>query len=281
MPTAYIERINLIRKEKSLLKYMPGYFAAYDKNTGKLLGRYRYSTVSDVTKIWLKRNLDDIVLKCCCNENKVEMKVSSDLKIYPAENGTGHLHALCCPKNPNSADLGLWHIEKEESKYFNVASPEANASDYAKKINRLVDEYLYRKKIYPSDYKEFNKHVYYILNYVKAADGTILKDHYFSNFRNMSKVSTTDEIFIYGIVRKIQSTDFSQDVVYIDIEDIFGKLSRFYITKRLFLEFYNASRVNHYRSLACGFAYKANSSSKILTISDFYMAPISEIGILF
>ena len=262
------------------MKRMVGYFQAIDTETNKIVGRYKYSTVSDTTKVWLRRNQNHFKLKCCCNENQVEMKISSDLKIYPAKNETGYLHEKGCPKHPTSIGA-LWETEKSQDGFFYIAGPEANAKDFAIKINELTSQHLYGKEVYPEDYKDFNKHVYRTMAMMKKSDGTVLKESYSALFKNPTKAKVTDEIFIYGVLRKVQSTDFSKDILYIDIEDIFGNSNRYYIQKNIFLEMYNASRAKYYRLLVCGFAYKANSASKIMTISDFYMTTMDEQGLIF
>lgn len=259
---------------------MIGYFEAIDKETGKTVEKFKYSTVSDAAKVYLRNNLDKYKLQCCCNGNHVEMKISNDLKIYPAKNNTGTLHEKSCPKYPE-LNKNLWRIEKEESLYFNVANPDANAKDYAIKINSLTDQYITRKKLDIQTYQEFNKKVYYIINFVKMEDGTILKNIYSAQYRNCTELNTNTEVFVYGILKKISSTDFSKEILYIDIENIFGDVQRFYVNKNMFLEFYNKSYAKQYHLLVCGFAYKKSEKSKILTFSDFYMTTISSDGIIF
>lgn len=260
--------------------FMIGYFEVLDVNTNKIIGKYKYSTVSDTTKAWLRRESDHLKITCCCNENKVEMKISSDLKIYPAKNETGSLHDKRCPKYPLASD-NIWESSKDDGLFFYIAGPDANAKDYALKINSVTSSNLFKKKIYPETYKEFNRHVYKTMASIKRCDGVILKDTYSALFKDPAKIELTDEIFIYGILRKVQSTDFSKDILYLDIEDIFGTMNRYYVRKDLFLEMYNAARAKYYRLLVCGFAYKASSKSKIMTISDFYMTTINEYGVIF
>ena len=112
-------------------------------------------------------------------------------------------------------------------------------------------------------------------------DGTILKDIYSAQYKNCTELNTNTEVFVYGILKKISSTDFSKEILYVDVENIFGNVQRFYVNKNVFSEFYNKSYAKQYYLLVCGFAYKKSEKSKILTFSDFYMTTISSDGIIF
>lgn len=259
---------------------MIGYFQAIDTTKNKMVGKYKYTTVSDTTKAWLRKNSDHLKLTCCCNANCVEIKISSDLKIYPAKNDTGNLHDKNCPKHPD-VRYSLWESEKDGDIYYQVAGADTNAKDFALKVNEMTSQRLFRNMKNPSDYKEFNKSVYGTLGQIKTNDNKILKDIYSSHYRAPSEIDIDGEVFVYGILRRVQSTPFSKDVLYIDIEDIFGCVSRFYILKNIFVEMYNASRAKYYRLLVCGFAYKSTKKSKIMTISDFYMTAMDDQGMIF
>lgn len=76
---------------------MIGYFKVIDKKTKEVMQYYKHASVNDVQKLFLRNN-PDIALICACNDKELELKVSSDLRIYPAEQMVGHLHEPHCPK---------------------------------------------------------------------------------------------------------------------------------------------------------------------------------------
>ena len=77
---------------------MIGYFKVVDKKTEQIIFYHKYSAINNVQRFALRNN-DNVKLLCACNQNQLEMKVSSDLKIYPAEQMVGHMHELNCPKH--------------------------------------------------------------------------------------------------------------------------------------------------------------------------------------
>lgn len=76
---------------------MIGYFKIIDRKTKEVLDYRRYSAMTDIQKKTLREN-PDITLLCACNDKDLEIRISSDLKIYPAEHLVGHFHEARCPR---------------------------------------------------------------------------------------------------------------------------------------------------------------------------------------
>lgn len=79
---------------------MIGYFKIIDRNTKEVLEYHRYSMFSDAQKQLLRDN-PKVAILCACNDKALEMRISTDLRVYPAEQLVGHLHELRCPKHIN------------------------------------------------------------------------------------------------------------------------------------------------------------------------------------
>lgn len=258
---------------------MLGYFKAIDKN-GNEIGRYKYSAVTLQQKKFLRAN-KDIRLFCCCNNENIEMKISSDLRIYPANQNVGEQHHEFCPKHIAAEKIALWSRVDTETVYYNVAAPYAKASDYAIKANSLTYQRLTSPIIrLPDNYLDFNKRLHQTLKYIKTPSDKILFDISVAG-KNYSDFKTGEEYFVYGVLvgKPIVKKYGTNSILFLDIKDCFGFTRRFYANKEIFKEETSRLYDGSVAYVVSGFAYKKTNQSKILTLSDYCIKSISALGL--
>ena len=260
----------------------PGYFRAIDKRTKKELGRIKYSSVTTSLKRQLYAQADSLCFYCCCTDKPIEMKISKDLRIYPAKNNIGELHSPFCPKRiDKNMQKKLWEIQKEGKLYFHCASHDANARDFMLRLNDVTYKRLisptYRM---PDNYVDFNKRIFATQKYIKTSYNKTLSEICLSSFK-IEQLELGKEYFIYGTFLGYKETDFDDSLLYVDMMDYFGKKYRFYIDKGSFNEVFREGLSKDYKMAIGGFLYKRTEKSKILTFSDFWITPIDDLGLFF
>lgn len=263
---------------------MLGYFEAVDKNN-KSLGFYKYSTVSECQKktlLKLQTNNEVRFFCSCVPDRQIEMKISKDLKIYPALNGIGDQHSEFCVKRIREQEPKLWEIRHDaESKlWYNVASPSATAEHFAKKLNRLTVERLtYPEMRLPDNLLDFNKRLFITQKYIKTYNGKSLYELSLSNHKDLQSLPSNQEYFFYGTLSAAKTTNFNKNILYLDCKNTIGKKYRFYLEKEIFIEQFNNTRGLNWA--ICGFVYKKVDKSAILTFSDCYLGIIDKVGIFY
>lgn len=261
---------------------MIGYFKVVDKNTKEVLQYFKHASVNDVQKKALRAN-PEIALICACNDKELELKVSSDLRIYPAEQLVGHLHESRCPKYIHFVPDKLWTKQHTETNiYYNVASHDASAKDYFEKINSLTHYRLtHPENRMPDNYKDFNKRAFATMKYIKTPNGEIIHDISVTTNRNVKEFPPFKEKFVYGELVGITKTNFSEDVYYVDILDCFDIRHRFYIDKNILTSMQKpGAHDGKSRYIGGGFVYKKKMQSSIMSFSDFYVAKIDKLGLI-
>lgn len=258
---------------------MLGYFKVVDEK-GNELGRYKYTSVTNRQKRFLK-NKKGITIYCCCGNEDIEMRISSDLRIYPANQNIGEMHQKGCPKYIYHKKEDLWTRQTTESSiYYHVAASYATASDYAIKVNEVT----YTRLIHPTyrlpdNYKEYNKRIQNTLKYIKTASGEILYNIAI-NDKKISEIPEKKEYFVYGMLKHapVIKEYGNKKILFLDISDCYGKTKRYYAN----IEVYKSETDKLFKGskniVVCGFAYKKSKQSKILTLSDFCVKSINDIG---
>ena len=261
---------------------MIGYFKVVDSN-GKELAKYKYTAVTNKLKMALRKR-KDIKLFCCCNEaDKLEMRISSDFKIYPAEKYLGELHDPACPKYYRPKQEELWSIKKtKEHIYYHQASAQATAGDYLQEINQITYKRLVEPEFrLPDNYKDFNKRVNATLKYINTFTGEILYNIALTNNFNVDKCAVNQEYFAFGLLASHPKvTPFNKSLLYLDIIDCFGRKNRFYADRGTYEEEKKQIYAGYTNIIVCGFAYKKAATSKIMMLSDFAVRAIDNAGIL-
>ncbi len=259
---------------------MVGYFKVIDKE-GKEIGRYKYNAITYNQRRFLK-SLKNITIYCCCGDEDIEMKISSDLKIYPANQNVGDTHEKGCPRYKLGKKEELWTIQPTETSiYYNVASCEALASDFANKINQLTYDRLLHPYRLPDNLVEFNHKCQGTLNYIKTANGDILQNISVVGKR-MEDLAFNKEYFVYGMLKgkPIVKTYNGQKVLFLDVSEPNGFTRRYYANKEVYIEETSRLFDGSVNILVSGFAYKKSPNSKILTFSDFTVKAIDDLGVL-
>lgn len=113
-----------------------GFFRVIDKKTGQIIGRYDYDKITAKERSILRNNEKQYRLYCdCIPNNSIELKISSNLVIYPVQNNTGELHDPACPRF-KSADSKDWSYDYDTKTF--KASSYNTAEIFIRKLNRLT-----------------------------------------------------------------------------------------------------------------------------------------------
>lgn len=260
---------------------MMGYFRV-EMSDGTELGKYKYASITEKQKKIL-REAKDLHIFCCCNDEDLEMKISSDLRIYPANQNMGEHHEKKCPKYIDKNKDELWTIRKTTSKiYYHVAANYATANDYVEKVNLITYERLTSPEYrLPDNYLDFNKKINTTLKYIETSSGDILYNISITNNLNVDELITSQEYFIYGMLAsKPKVTPYNKNLLYLDVIDCFGNKKRYYAQKDIYLEETAKLFRGSKNILICGFVYKKSDKSKMLTFSDLCVKSIDDYGII-
>lgn len=259
---------------------MIGYFRVVNKD-GQELARYKYSSITSKQKAFL-RGIKNIRCLCCCNDLNLELKISSDLKIYPAIKDVGNLHDARCPKYIDPLKEQDWTIIKETyGYYYHQAGTQVNAKEYMKMVNTLTYERLISPILrLPDNYEQFNLRQHATLKYIQTPSGDRLYNISTTQNRNVETLPIDKEYFFCGMLTTVKAIKNNANMISLDILDCFNKKQRFYLDKDMYIIERSNALQNANKILVCGFAYKKTERSKILTISDFALSAISDIGIL-
>lgn len=115
-----------------------GFFRVVDKGTGGVIARYNYDTITAKERRILRDSLNDsnITLYCdCLGDNSIELKIASNLVIYPAQNNSYSKHNENCPKY-RSVDSKDWTYDTTTKTYR--ASSYNDAERFTRKLNQLI-----------------------------------------------------------------------------------------------------------------------------------------------
>lgn len=259
---------------------MIGYFKVV-KEDGQELARYKYATITAKQKAFL-RGVKGIRCICCCNDQvELEIKISSDLKLYPASQDVGNLHDVRCPKYIDLKDQAWKTVQEGLGLYYHQAGTQVTADGYMRMANALTYERLTTPTLrLPDNFEQFNRRQHATLKYIQTPNGDRLYDISTTQNRNTERLETNKEYYFCGMLKAVKVTKFNPDIVYMDIEDCFAQRMRYYLEKDAYLEVRSKTLKNAPNLLVCGFAYKKSVKSKILTVSDIAMSSISNIGIL-
>ena len=261
---------------------MIGYFVMVDSN-GAELGNYKFANESTKQKERL-RGLKGMKFYCGCNDKRdLELKISKDFKLYPAKQNVGDQHNPMCPRYIEEMIPELWTIETNQKTklYFHNAANYATAKDYLQKLNQLTYNRLTSPELkLPDSVDGFNSKVHITQKYIKTSTKEDLYSMCIANNPIVSKLDSGKEYFIYGELVAIEVTKHSDEVLYVDIKDCFDKRHRFYVERELYKDIYRTVGIRGVPLIAGGFVYKKSEKSKILTFSDFWVAPVSDLGII-
>lgn len=258
---------------------MLGYFKVVNQK-GEELGRYKYTSVTNAQKRALK-NKKNITLYCCCGDEDIEMKISADLRIYPANQNVGEHHERGCPKYIYPKGEELWTRQETESRiYYHLAASYATAEDYAIKANTLTyDRLITPEYRLPDNFEDFNKRLHSTLKYIKAPSGEIL---YMISVvgKRVEDMEPKKEYFVYGMLkgRPIIKKYGEKQILFLDVQDCNGFIRRYYANMDIYKE-QTAKIYKGYKHIViCGFAYKKSDKSKIMTLSDYCVKAIGDVG---
>ena len=258
---------------------MLGYFKVIN-NEGVEIGRYKYNSITNQQKRALK-NMKDITLYCCCGDEDIEMKISSDLRIYPANQNVGQQHEKGCPKYIYPKKEELWTRQETESHiYYHVAASYAVADDYAIKVNTLTYDRLIEPEYrLPDNFEDFNKRLNATLKYIKTPAGEILYNISIVG-KKLNEIPVNKEIFVYGMLtgKPIIKTYGKKQVLFLDVKDCNGYTRRYYANMDVYREQTSKIYKGYRNIVVCGFAYKKSANSKMLTLSDYCVKAIGDVG---
>lgn len=259
---------------------MIGYFRVVNRDNQEL-ARYKYSSITSKQKEFL-RGIKDIRCLCCCNDLDLELKISSDLKIYPAIKDVGNLHDARCPKYIDPLKDQDWTIIKETNGYYyHQAGTQVRAKDYMKMINTLTYERLISPILrLPDNYEQFNLRQHATLKYIQTPSGDRLYNISTTRNRNVEALPIGKEYYFCGMLTAVKATKNNPSMFTLEMLDCFKQKQKFFLDKDVYIMERSNALKNAQKLLVCGFAYKKTERSKTLTISDFALSAISDIGIL-
>lgn len=283
----------------------------------KILDIYSYEKLSIDKKFKneLREKLSNgCKLVCCCNDENIEMKISSDFKIYPAHHKDSSIHSIYCPRSKNYSEFKSKYVtgwkQEEDSEQVNVKikfslkPPKKNDEKYICDTDPLR-KYTYNKEIdgkitllslmthlnlkawnriisrdnkVPNDKDEFLNQIYGSSQFVNIIGTNKTLQELMFKYKRDKNMKSSESRFVYGYIDKLEDDEDDDNYKIIHIKSSKnGNPFKFKISKELLENSKKYLKETNFEKVAvAGFVSKKYSNFEFFNLE---MININERGL--
>ena len=283
----------------------------------KILDIYSYenlSTNKDLKNKLREKLSNGCKLVCCCNNENIEMKISSDFKIYPAHHKDSSIHSIYCPRSKNYSEFKSKYVtgwkQEEDSEQVNVKikfslkPPSKNDEKYMCDTDPLR-KYNYNKEVdgkitllslmthlnlkawnkiisrdnkVPIDKYEFLNQIYGSSQFINIIGTNKTLQELMFKYKRDKNMKSSESRFVYGYIDKLEGyeDDENYKIIHIKLSQI-GNPFKFKISKELLENSKKYPKIKNSNHIAvAGFVSRKYNSFEFF---NFAMININERGL--